>query len=526
MNENMKKLLYVLIGILSIGIIVLILLKTGKPEVKTYTVKFDTDGGTEIVSQTVEAGSVALRPSDPTKEGYTFDSWLYENATYNFNASVNKDITLVAKWNEAVDENAIKVTFDTDGGSTIEDMEPVEGIIIKPSDPTKAGYVFKYWDLNGVEFDFSTMITESITLKAIWEEDKAIAEGNFKVVFDSNGGSSVEAKEVKGGSKVARPTNPTRPGYVFLDWYLDGKIYNFSSKVTANITLIAEWAKEGKYTITFDSDGGSNVASQTVNAGKTVSKPTNPTKTDMMFKEWQLNGKTYDFNTKVKENMTLKAVWKTPEYTVKFDTDGGNTIKSQVVQINKTAKKPANPTKTGSTFAGWYVGETEYTFTEKVTADITIKAKWNVNKYTITFDSDGGTAVTSQSIEHGGVVTRPASPTKAGATFVAWQLNGADYNFNTKVTGPITLKAKWGAEATKTYTFKLKEIDELGSSPEVELSIYENGTKVAYTKLMYMDGGNIPFSPTRYTVSKNDIKSETTIKAIVSGKTVTVTKSN
>lgn len=147
---------------------------------------------------------------------------------------------------------------------------------------------------------------------------------NVVVTFDSQGGSAVAEVEVKKGETVSKPANPTKEGYVFVEWQLDGVAYDFSTEVKKNITLVAKWEvsnpnpnpnPENKVTVTFDSQGGSAVASATVTKGGKVSEPEAPTKEGHVFAGWQLNGVDFDFDSKVNENITLVAVWKTPLVT-------------------------------------------------------------------------------------------------------------------------------------------------------------------------------------------------------------------
>ncbi|MBR6608978.1 MAG: InlB B-repeat-containing protein [Oscillospiraceae bacterium] len=137
-------------------------------------------------------------------------------------------------------------------------------------------------------------------------------------------------------------------------------------------------------------------------------------------------------------------------YIVTFDSDGGSAVEAQTINEGNKVTKPADPTKEGYTFKGWFNGENEYNFDTAVTAPITLKAKWEENApatYTVTFDSDGGSAVEAQTINEGNKATKPADPTKEGYTFKGWFNGETEYDFDTAVTAPITLKAKW--EVTK-----------------------------------------------------------------------------
>ena len=267
-------------------------------EVQIYEVSFNTDGGSSVKTQKVEKDAKATKPSNPTKKGYKFDDWYLNDKKFDFNTKITADITLTAKW-----VKAYQVTFDSNGGSKIKSQEVAEGLkVTKPSNPTKAGYKFDGWYLDDKKFDFNTKITTDITLTAKWVKA-------YQVTFDSNGGSKIKSQEVAEGLKVTKPSNPTKAGYKFDGWYLDDKKFDFNTKITTDITLTAKWTELEKYTVTFDTDGGSEISSKEVNEGEKVAKPSNPTKAGYVFKEWQLNGKTYDFNTSVTKNIKLVAVW-------------------------------------------------------------------------------------------------------------------------------------------------------------------------------------------------------------------------
>jgi len=127
-----------------------------------------------------------------------------------------------------------------------------------------------------------------------------------------------------------------------------------------------------------------------------------------------------------------------------FDAQGGAPV-PPVVQLASGAKvpKPDDPVKDGFTFAGWYNGATLYDFNKPVTANITLTAKWTPITFTVTFDSQGGTAKTAAKVNYGAKVAKPTNPIKAGSVFDGWYLNGVPYDFSAPVTSNITLTAKW-----------------------------------------------------------------------------------
>ena len=220
------------------------------------------------------------------------------------------------------------------------------------------------------------------------------------------------------------------------------------------------------YTVTFDSYGGTPVPpAQEVEYGLTATKPADPTLKGYTFAFWYLgedeqNATAYDFDTPVTENITLTAKWNINKYTVTFDSYGGTPVPpAQEVEYGLTATKPADPTLKGYTFAFWYLGEDEqnataYDFDTPVTENITLTAKWNINKYTVTFDSYGGTPVPpAQEVEYGLTATEPAAPEKTGYTFDGWYLGDEKYDFSAAVEQNITLTAKWHITPHNIYAY-------------------------------------------------------------------------
>ena len=138
----------------------------------------------------------------------------------------------------------------------------------------------------------------------------------------------------------------------------------------------------------------------------------------------------------------------TGAYTVTFLSDGEHTAPPQI-RANAPADRPADPTKEGYTFIGWYNGESEWNFETPVTADLTLTAKWQINRYTITFDTAGGSEVPSITQDYGTAITPPAAPTRTGYTFAGWDRESP----TTMPAENITLTARW---TVNQYTITLK----------------------------------------------------------------------
>ena len=227
-----------------------------------------------------------------------------------------------------------------------------------------------------------------------------------------------------------------------------------------------------EYTVTFNAYGGFPTPDeQHVKSGEKAVLPVEPTLKGYIFAFWYLgedeqNATAYDFDTPVTENITLTAKWNINKYTVTFNTDGGTPVPpAQEVEYGLTATKPADPTLKGYTFAFWYLGEDEqnataYDFDTPVTENITLTAKWNINKYTVTFNTDGGTPVPpAQEVEYGLTATEPAAPKKTGYTFDGWYLGDEKYDFSAAVEQNITLTAKWEAKKANVHLMIFKSGD-------------------------------------------------------------------
>jgi len=211
----------------------------------------------------------------------------------------------------------------------------------------------------------------------------------YAVTFDSDGGSAVTAQNIAHGSTATQPADPTRNGYEFDGWFNGDTKWNFATAITAPTTLKAKWT--AVHIVTFDSDGGSAVVSQTIRNGNTATKPeTDPSRDGYEFDGW-FNGETeWNFTTAITAPITLTAKW-TKMHTVTFDSDGGSAVSVQTIRNGNTATKPVDPTKTiasglylgnpdvNYTFDGWYNGETMWDFDDNViTAPTTFQAKWSL----------------------------------------------------------------------------------------------------------------------------------------------------
>lgn len=317
----------------------------------------------------------------------------------------------------------------------------------------------------------------------------------YNISFETDGGSKIESQTVNEGKKVKKPIDPTKEGYTFVEWTYKGETYDFTLEVKSDIVLIAKWAKQQEniesFVVKFNSDGGTTISNQIIEKGNKLQKPTNPLKEGYKFNGWTLNGKSYDFNTVVEKDLELKAKWEKVEEKEKNKNEN-NTNKTN----NNSSEKKNNTTNKNNANS---------TNKDKVTnsSSNTSTTVPTIKKYKVTFNSNGGSSVASQTIKTGSKAKKPTNPTRRGYNFAGWTLNGKTYNFGSAVNSNITLVAKWNQ---KSYTLKISAVDDY--SPARVLSVYEDGIKITVKEIKYSDGTYL-CSGANPNVNKNVIAGET-----------------
>ena len=374
--------------------------------------------GSAVTDMKPHNNILTLRGALFTRAGYTQVGWSTVDGgekVYGFEDvyTQNEALTLYPVWNT----NKYTITFDTNGGSEIAPITQDYGTeITAPDNPTRKGYTFKGWDKEIPE----TMPAENITVKAQWEINQ------YTITFDTNGGSEIAPITQDYGTEITAPDNPTRKGYTFKGW--DKEIPE--TMPAENITVKAQW-EINQYTITFDTNGGSEIAPITQDYGTEITAPDNPTRKGYTFKGWDKEIP----ETMPAENITVKAQWEINQYTITFDTNGGSEIAPITQDYGTEITAPDNPTRKGYTFKGW-----DKEIPETMPAEnITVKAQWEINQYTITFDTNGGSEIAPITQDYGTEITAPDNPTRKGYTFKGWDKEIPE----TMPAENITIKARW-----------------------------------------------------------------------------------
>lgn len=321
-------------------------------------------------------------------------------------------------------------------------------------------------DLGAAGFDMAFGYGRADTLAA--------ANSHVNVIFNMAGGSNIGTVAIAKSGKVTKPDDPTRDGYNFLGWYKESSYdtaWNFSSDtVEQDTTIYAKWTPIS-YTIAYDANGGqgtTNPSDHTYDVSAALSV-NGYRKTGYVFAGWSINqtgNAVYQDGQSVVNlsihagSVTLFAHWTPVDYTVAYEANGatsGATAKSiHTYDISKELTTNGF-NKTGYSFIGWAtssVGDVVYANGQRISnllsdadAVVTLYAKWNINTYTVSFDTQGGSAVDGKTAVYNTSISVPYEPTREGYTFGGWYKESLCSNRwvfeSDRVTGDTNLYAKW-----------------------------------------------------------------------------------
>ena len=357
-------------------------------------------------------------------------------------------------WQSGVFTKSVTIFFDSDGGSKIETMTVKAGEEITLPEPKKTNYKFDGWALDGkpVTSPFST--EEDVLLKAKW------SPVYITVTFYSDVDLPTVDVQFLPGDKLVYPDPEDLPvikGFTVIGWSdLDGKEVPEGTTVKNDMTLVPILSMN-VFRVTFDSDGGSSVPSLFIEEGEAFHAPTPPTKAGYTFVCWvDKNGNpVYDGALLAMEDITLKATWQKKAYTISFDSTGGSSVAPVTFYEGEPIKLPSPPVRDGYTFVCWgdKWGIPIYDGALLAGENVTLYAQWAEIFYTITFDSNGGSAVAPLKFTDGQTITLPAPPTKSGYRFAHWEdKNGMPILDGAKLYGEdFTLYAVWQKLYTITF---------------------------------------------------------------------------
>lgn len=445
-----------------------------------YSVTYKLNGGTNpssgvTSSYTVDSNAFTL--PTPSRTGYTFGGW-YDNSSLTGTAitSVPKgstgNKTYYAKWNLIT----YNITYNLNGGSaTNPSTYNVESTTFSLNNPSKTGYTFSGWTgSNGTTPSKSVSISKGSTgnksYTANWTANK------YSVVFNSNGGSGTMSNQTHTyGSSLALTSNSfTRTGYTFAGWntkadgtgtnYTNGQsVSNLVSSSGGSITLYAKWTLN-TYSITYNLNGGSNPSTGVTTSynvtSSTITLPT-PTRTGYTFGGWfTSSGLSGTAVTTIASgstgNKVYYAKWNLVNYTISYNLAGGSLANANPSSYNvETATFSLNtPTKLGYAFAGWTgtglsSATTSVSIAKGSTGNRSYTATWTPNKYTLTFNANGGSvSEATRTVAFGSAYGTLPTPKRTGYTFKGWFTSasgGTQVSSSTIMTSAngATIYAQW-----------------------------------------------------------------------------------
>ena len=412
--------------------------------------------------------------------------WINCDATYS-DPSVGFRPVLEVLNPDTLGSDGLKVvTLDLGGGTLGNSSEDIQIIVKNGSTftaPASDGLTrpdgdtdnyFMWLDGNGNSYEPGGSVPSDVTeLTVQWTAP------TYAVTLNTNGGT-INNGNVTGytygvGATLPAADDMTYTGHTFKGWYdnenLTGSpVTAIGGAETGNKEYWAKW-EINQYTITFDTNGGSEIAPITQDYGTEITAPDNPTRKGYTFKGWDKEIP----ETMPAENITVKAQWEINQYTITFDTNGGSEIAPITQDYGTEITAPDNPTRKGYTFKGW-----DKEIPETMPAEnITVKAQWEINQYTITFDTNGGSEIAPITQDYGTEITAPDNPTRKGYTFKGWDKEIP----KTMPAENITLKAQWEINQY-TITFDTNggsEIAPITQDYGTEITAPDNPTRKGYT---------------------------------------------
>ncbi|MDR0304636.1 MAG: InlB B-repeat-containing protein [Chitinispirillales bacterium] len=443
-----------------------------------YSITFESQGGSPCK---IAMGKISENITFPstTRDGYTFSGWFTASSggtkvgEANGKYKIAGDITLYAQWTKI---QYYTIIFDSQSGSNCETKTVQSGESINLPSTTRDGYTFSGWftaSSGGTkvgEANGKYKVVGDITLYAQWKHNEIVLP-DYTIIFDSQGGSNCPDIPAKNGESITLP-GTSKINHKFSGWFsspADGtKIGDAGDKyiVTDNKTLYANWEQNEvtlpSYTITFDSQDGSNCPDIPAHIGDIITLPST-SRSGYTFNGWftlSSGGNKANEQYTVIGDITLYAQWtKIQYYTITFDAQGGNTCSSITVQSGQNITLP-NTSRSNYTFLGWFTSSSGGNRVEspyQVIGDGTLYAQWTeVIQYTVSFNSQGGTSCLQQTVKSGENINLPFT-SRSGYTFNGWFTQAAggtkigDAGSSYTVTKNITLYAQWIQE-TPTYT--------------------------------------------------------------------------
>ena len=438
-------------------------------EIESYTVNFRANNGkyadgTDLKTTTVTFGNAVVAPEEPTRTGYTFNGWNPALPAAIADGSAVRNHT--AQW--AIESYTVKFVIDD---TEIEETYTYGADVYAPDETqtVKEGHTFQYWtDAKGNKVDFPVVMEDIGANGAEVIYTAYFTVDSHNVTWNNENGSvyegpvSYEYKEA-----ISKPAvDPSKTGWTFKGWKAaDGTLYDAETAVpamgTADVVYTA-YFEINQYNVTWIFENGDEAQVDKYNFNAAVTKPADPKKTGYTFAGWKDNaGNSYAVGANVPamiaEDVTYTAQWTINQYDVTWIFDNGTANQVDEYDFNEAVTKPADPEKTGYTFAGWKDNAgNSYAVGANVPAmiaeDVTYTAQWTINQYDVTWIFDNGTANQVDEYDFEEAVIKPTDPKKTGHTFAGWlSSTGTLYGVGVEVpamgAADVTYTAQWDIDS-------------------------------------------------------------------------------
>ena len=515
---------------------------------------------------------------------------------------------------QKTEQNQINVLYAANGGQFVDGNETMQGVadsdgkLRQPPTPTRDGYTFAGWywhaDYSGYtdeqkaadKVDFDQAVTDqTVTMFAQWTKDEV--QNETDVLYVANGGKFFDDQEVQQGltdsdGMMRQPMTPTRDGYTFAGWYWVSDLsvlteeqkeqnkVDFGQPVTKpHVTMYAQWVKnQDEINVLYAANGGqfadgNDTMQGVADSDGVMRQPAAPTREGYTFDGWywhadysgytdeQKAADKVDFSQPVQSDVNIYAQWTKSadqnEIDVLYSANGGQFATGETFQQGLTdsdgmMRQPAEPTREGYTFDGWYwvsdlsgltdeqkdLNKVDFSQSVAGKEHVTVFAQWTKNQeqndHAVMYVANGGQFATGETFQQGvtdsdGMMRQPAAPTREGYTFDGWYWH-ADYSgytdeqkaadkvdFSQPVQSDVNIYAQWTKNAdAQVEQITVKFVDNFNgteSSAEVKKGeavakpadpTYDGWTFEGWSSTLKDDEGNWEYTPVDFSKAVED----------------------
>ena len=515
---------------------------------------------------------------------------------------------------QKTEQNQINVLYAANGGQFVDGNETMQGVadsdgkLRQPPTPTRDGYTFAGWywhaDYSGYtdeqkaadKVDFDQAVTgQTVTMFAQWTKDEV--QNETDVLYVANGGKFFDDQEVQQGltdsdGMMRQPMTPTRDGYTFAGWYWVSDLsvlteeqkeqnkVDFTQPVTKPlVTMYAQWVKnQDEINVLYAANGGqfadgNDTMQGVADSDGVMRQPAAPTREGYTFAGWywhadysgytdeQKAADKVDFSQPVQSDVNIYAQWTKNadqnEIDVLYAANGGQFATGETFQQGLTdsdgmMRQPAEPTREGYTFDGWYwvsdlsgltdeqkdLNKVDFSQSVAGKEHVTVFAQWTKNQeqndHAVMYVANGGQFATGETFQQGvtdsdGMMRQPAAPTRDGYTFDGWYWH-ADYSgytdeqkaadkvdFSQPVQSDVNIYAQWtknaDAQAEQITVKFVDNFNETESSTEVKKGeavaqpadpAYDGWTFEGWSSTLKDDEGNWEYTPVDFNKAVED----------------------